>query len=265
MQLRLRRPKRPAKYFLRHQLDTEGARTKGLSATNWALVFLILASLVLYTAGTEEEMHSGTTGIFGVLDTFILVIFGVEFVLRLLVSGPADHKPSWKDTVSYVRHHRLMVVVDFLAFAPELLFILMGWGSPGWLRSLRVFRLFKMARYFPAFTLVVNALKSCIQELLVAVSLSAILWYLASVALYLAEGAEQPDKFGSITRAMWWSVVTLTTVGYGDVYPVTVMGRIAAGVFALVGVGTVALPSGIIAAAFIQEFRERKAARREGR
>ncbi|MEZ5788934.1 MAG: ion transporter [Xanthobacteraceae bacterium] len=151
-----------------------------------------------------------------------------------------------------------MVLVDFLAFAPELIFIMIGANPPTWMRSLRVFRLAKMVRYIPAVELVTRALRACIQELLVALSLSVVLWYLASVVLYLTESGSQPDQFGSITRTMWWSVVTLTTVGYGDVYPITVFGKIAAGLIAVLGVGTVALPSGIMAGAFIEEFRERR-------
>jgi voltage-gated potassium channel len=245
------------KHFARGQLEARHPEAEGLSITNWAIVFLILASLVLYTAETEEEIQTGAAGTFGFLDNAILWIFGFEFLMRLFASGPNDGRTRWRDVLGYVRRNKFIVLVDLVAFAPELIFILLGWGAPSWLRSLRVFRLFKMTRYFPAVALVVDALRSCAQELLVAVALSTVVWYLAAVVMYLAESAAQPDSFGSITRAMWWSVTTLTTVGYGDTYPVTVFGKIAAGLFAVVGVGSVALPSGIIAAAFIQRFRER--------
>jgi voltage-gated potassium channel len=97
-----------------------------------------------------------------------------------------------------------------------------------------------------------------LQELLAALAVAVMLWYASSVLLYLAEGSVQPDGFGSITRSMWWSVVTLTTIGYGDVYPVTVLGKILASLLAVLGVGAVALPSGILASAFIEQFRNKR-------
>ena len=198
------------------------------------------------------------------LNIIILCVFCIEFIMRLCVAGVDERFKGWNGLCAYVKSNGFMVAVDFLAFAPELLLLTIGVSPPSWLRSLRVFRLFKMARYFPAFKLVVNALRSCIQELLVALSLSAVLWYLASVALYFAESEVQPERFGSITRSMWWSVVTLTTVGYGDVVPMTIFGKVAAGVIAVIGLGTVALPSGIIAGAFIEKYRERRQTKDSG-
>lgn len=198
------------------------------------------------------------------MDTFLLLniailsVFCAEFVLRFWSAGVDEKFRGWKGIVAYARSNWFMVGVDFLAFGPELIVLAVGGVPPSWLRSLRVARLLKMARYLPAFKIVVDALRSCIQELLVALSLSAVLWYLASVALYFAEGDAQPEQFGSITRSMWWSVVTLTTVGYGDAFPVTIWGKVVAGIIAVIGVGTLALPSGIIAGAFIEKFRERR-------
>jgi len=240
------------------QLDTERADRRGLSFTNWPLVFLIFLSLLIYTIETEEEIPIARTYEFWLLNVAILCVFAIEFVLRLWIAGVDERFRGWRGLWSYFAANPFMTVVDFVAFAPELILIALGASPPALLRSLRIFRLFKIARYFPAFKLVVDALRSCIQELLVALSLSALTWYLASVILYLAENAAQPEVFGSITRSMWWSVITLTTVGYGDVYPVTIAGKVAAGVIAVVGVGTVALPSGIIAGAFIERFRARR-------
>jgi len=249
---------------IHHQLETESAGKKGLSATNWVVVFVILLSLVLYTAETEEKVQTGQAGAFGILNTTILCVFCIEFFLRLWAAGDDERFRGWKGLRAYIRSNWLMVLVDFIAFAPELLMILIGGSPPTWLRSFRVARLFKMARYIPAYRLVADALRSCMQELLVAVSLAAVLWYVAAVLLYLAESDIQPDNFGSITRSMWWSVITLTTIGYGDVYPVSIAGKLAAGMIAVIGVGTVALPSGIIAGAFQTQFRERRKPDRGG-
>jgi len=243
------------------QLETLGQEKVGLSFTNWVIVFLILASLVLYTAETEREIELAHHSGFWAFNLAILVIFAAEFVLRLATAGAETRYRGAGGLWAYMRRNWFILAVDFLAFAPELLFVALGVPPPSWLRSLRVFRLFKMARYFAAFRLVADALRACVQELLVALTMATMLWYVSSVLLYLAEHSAQPEGFGSITRAMWWSVVTLTTVGYGDVYPVTIAGRIAAGLIAVIGLGAVALPSGIIAGSFMERVREQREVR----
>ncbi|WP_337997575.1 ion transporter [Oleispirillum naphthae] len=243
------------------QLETESRRQKGLSAANRVLVLVILSSIVLYTLETEVAFRTGQGGIFVLLNNVFLWVFAAEFVLRLWSAGAEARFGGRGGLWAYVKANRFMLAVDFIAFAPELLCFLAVPSPPSFLRSFRVIRLLKIARYFPAFRLVLDALRSCYRELLVALSLSTALWYLSSVVLYACEGEAQPEKFGSIVRAMWWGVATLTTVGYGDVYPETAVGKVAAGLFAVVGIGTVALPSGILAGAFIEQYRTRRQAR----
>ena len=239
------------------QLEAERPDKRGLSPTNWCILFLILFSLVLYTAETEREIDVASRSLFWLLNYAVLTVFAVEFVGRLYAIGTVERFRGWRGLTTYARSNWFLLTVDFLAFAPELVLMLVGLNPPGVLRALRLVRLFKLIRYFPAFRLVVDALRSCLQELLAALAVAVMLWYVSSVLLYLAEGGVQPDEFGSITRSMWWSVVTLTTIGYGDVYPVTVIGKILAGGIAVLGVGAVALPSGILAGAFIEKFRNR--------
>lgn len=245
-----------------NQLEAESPQIKGLSVTNWILVFIIIFSQIEYTAETEQELRNGELNYYLIFDLFVSCIFAIEFFGRLWVAGIDERFRGSEGLLSYFKSNWLLLLVDFLAFGPELISIAIGGGPTSWMRSLRIFRLIKMVRYVPAVELVTRALRSCIQELLVALSLSIVLWYLAAVLLYLAESTAQPDNFGSITRTMWWSVMTLTTVGYDDVYPITVFGKVAAGVIAVIGVGTVALPSGIMAGAFIEEFRERRRLRK---
>lgn len=240
------------------QLETEWRAGRGLSATNICLVLAILVSIGLYTAETEIALGDGDTGMVRQLNEAFLWVFAAEFAARLWSVGAEARFRGGSGLWAYVKANPVMLCVDFLAFAPELIWLAFAPTSPGFLRSLRVVRLLKITRYYPACRLVLDALRACYQELLVALSLSASLWYLSSVTLYAFESDAQPEKFGSIVRAMWWGVATLTTVGYGDVYPQTVVGKIAAGLFAVIGVGTVALPSGIIAGAFIEKYRARR-------
>jgi voltage-gated potassium channel len=125
------------------------------------------------------------------------------------------------------------------------------------LRALRLFRLFKLARYVPAFGIVGAAVKRAGPPLFASLCVAAAQVYVAALILYFIEGDTKPQAFGSVTRALWWAVVTLTTVGYGDVYPDSVIGRVAAAFVALAGIGIVAMPTGILASSFAEEFRER--------
>jgi voltage-gated potassium channel len=124
-----------------------------------------------------------------------------------------------------------------------------------------LFRLVKLARYVPAFAIVGAAFKRAWAPLMAALCVAGAQLYIAALMLYFIEGDSKPEAFGSIVRSMWWAIVTLTTVGYGDVYPETALGRVAAGLVALAGIGIVAMPTGILASAFAEEFRERHEAK----
>ena len=129
------------------------------------------------------------------------------------------------------------------------------------LRAIRLLRLLKLIRFLPGGRLVVEVLEEVAPQLLVSLLSALGVIYGSAVAIYYAERTHDPEHFGSVVRALWWSVVTLTTVGYGDVYPQTSIGKALAGVIAILGVGIIALPSGIIAGAFmdrLQAERQRK-------
>jgi voltage-gated potassium channel len=113
----------------------------------------------------------------------------------------------------------------------------------------------------PAFAIVGGAFRRAGGPLVAALCVAAAQVYVAALLLYFIEGEAKPEAFGSIMRAFWWAIVTLTTVGYGDVYPETPWGRVAAGLVAVAGIGIVAMPTGILASAFNDEFRARDEAR----
>ncbi len=118
------------------------------------------------------------------------------------------------------------------------------------IRLIRILSLAKLGRLSSALRHLGDAILSRRYELLATLGLAVCLLVIGASALYWLEGALQPDKFGSIPRALWWSVITLTTIGYGDVYPITVAGKYVAGIVAVAGIGVIALPTGILAAAF---------------
>jgi len=127
-------------------------------------------------------------------------------------------------------------------------------------RLLRIFRVAKLGRYSAAMQTLGRVARAKKEELAATLSLLALLLIIASSLIYFAEREAQPDKFSSIPAAMWWAIITLATVGYGDVYPVTVIGKLLGGVIAVLGVGLFALPTGILGAGFMEDMQNRKAA-----
>lgn len=257
----IKRKHNSIKGYVHDWLEPDDGGINFFSGTIIVLVIASLMSLAFETELLREDTHLDRSllPLVQTLNVAVVWIFAVEFALRFWSEGEnAAHK-------GFIGRLRFLMqpvtIADVLAFAPELIAMLLfpdysGAFFPA-LRALRLFRLFKLARYVPAFAIVGAAVKRAWAPLMAALCVAAAQLYIAAMLLYLIEGDSKPQAFGSITRAMWWAVVTLTTVGYGDVYPETVWGRVAAGLVALAGVGIVAMPTGILASAFAEEFRER--------
>lgn len=231
------------------------------SGTIIVLVLISLTSLALETEAVRGDTPFAPWVLPATqwINTAIVIIFAIEFALRFWSEG---ENPRHKGVTGRLRFlAQFITIADVLAFLPELIVMLFfphlagGWLAA--LRALRLFRLFKLARYVPAFAIVGAAVQRAWAPLLAALAVAAAQLYIAAMMLYFIEGDTKPEAFGSITRSLWWAIVTLTTVGYGDVYPETALGRVAAGLVALAGIGIVAMPTGILASAFAEEFRER--------
>ena len=240
----------------------------GINVFSAAIVLLVLvslASLALETEAvrTDTPMPAWSRDAVSRINLLVVWVFAAEFVLRFWSEGENPRHAGWIGRLRFLVQP--ITITDVLAFLPELLALVFMPNVEGeWLaalRALRLFRLFKLARYVPAFAIVGAAVKRAAAPLVAALCVAAAQLYIAAMMLYFIEGVSKPDQFGSITRAMWWAIVTLTTVGYGDVYPETVLGRVAAGLVALAGIGIVAMPTGILASAFAEEFRERHEAK----
>jgi voltage-gated potassium channel len=247
---------------------------------NWAsagLVFLVIASLVAMAVETEalrpdSLLPAGLGPWVNGFNKLVVYAFAAEYLARLwscIEAEPYRARGPLGGRLSYAL--KPLALADLAAFLPELL-VMWFWphASGAWLaalRALRLFRLIKLVRYVPAFAIVGRVLKRGGAPLLAALAIAATQIYVAALVLYLIEGdiPGQEGAFGSITRALWWAVVTLTTVGYGDVYPVTFWGRFAAGLIAIAGIGIVAMPTGIIASAFAEEVRAHHEAEQEAR
>ena len=175
----------------------------------------------------------------------MLAIFTVEYALRLICSPrPLRYAFSFWG------------LVDVLSIVPALLFLLPDAQSIRSLRLLRLIRLIKLFHANRAMDRLSRAFEKNRAELVIFTFIALVVLYLSAVGIYLFEHEAQPQTFGSIPAALWWALATLTTVGYGDVYPVTLAGRAFTGLVLLVGLGVIAVPAGLITAALLEEDEE---------
>jgi len=186
------------------------------------------------------------------------VIFALEYSLRLwsCIESETEKKAPLKSRIKYALSP--LAIVDLLAFLPSILQVIFPGIDLRFLRVLRLLRVFKLTRYFTSFELLLNVLHEERKNLAGIFFLLLVILTLAASALYLVERDMQPDKFGSIPQAMWWAIAALTTVGYGDVYPLSPAGKILGSLVTIIGIGMVALPSGILASAFSEQMRRKR-------
>lgn len=237
------------------QLEPRAWPRKGLSPVNKFLVVLILLATFAGVVETEPEVERHYGAAFAMAELVFGILFLIEYLARLWsVAEEAGGRPSWR------RRLRFMVspwaLIDLAALLSVLLPFLAGNGAVlRFARLIRIARLAKLGRMSKAMQHLVGAFRVCKDELILILALAGAILLSAATALYWLESEVQPDKFGSVPRAMWWAVVTMTTIGYGDAFPVTPAGKVAAAVLAVVGVGLIALPAGLMAGALSQVMK----------
>ena len=207
---------------------------------------LILFSVISYSIETLPDLSDRAQHLLYTLEVAVVVVFTAEYALRLYV---ADRK------LSYV--FSPLGIIDLLAILP-FYFLLGGADSRAVraMRLLRIARTLKLIRYNEAVDRLLRAVIIAREEIVLFFSLTVISLYLAASGIHYFESEVQPDKFGSIFHGLWWAVVTLTTVGYGDVYPVTTGGRLFTFVILMIGMGIIAVPPGIISSALSKAREE---------
>jgi voltage-gated potassium channel len=235
---------------------------RGISPFNKLVLVLIVLASLLAVLETEEGLLAAAPRLFVTLDLAFGLIFSAEFALRLWAAG-ADAR--WAGLIGRIRWlMRPIAIIDLIAILPSFFALA---GTDAFLlrlvRLARILRLAQLGQFSDAVALLWDAVRSRRYELAVSFLAAGAVLLASAIMLYLVEGAVQPEAYGSIPRALWWSVVTLTTVGYGDVYPVTMAGRMLGGLTAIAGIGLIAMPTGILAAAFSDAFQKRRA-RHEG-
>ncbi|MGB0366504.1 MAG: ion transporter [Flavobacteriaceae bacterium] len=218
----------------------------------YILIFLNVGAMILES---HENIRMAYGVSFNIFELLSIVIFSAEYIYRIVY---ASYKEGTKGAFAYIfSFYGLIDLISILPFYLNQIIKIDG----RFFRILRLFRLtriFKVGRKSKSLKVFTRALISVKSELTFTLFLSVITILFSASAIYYLENEAQPDKFSSITESVWWATVSLATVGYGDVYPVTVGGKIFASLISLVGIGVVAIPTGVISAAFVEEiYKER--------
>ena len=197
--------------------------------------FLIILSVITFSLETLPNLKPQTKAILNSIEIFCVIVFSAEYVARIYV---ADHKPKFIFS--------FFGLIDLFAILPFYLSFGLDLRSLRVLRMFRLFRLLKLVRYNRAMRHFTRAMIMAKEQIVLFMGVTLVLIYFAAIGIYYFENEAQPEHFSSIFDSLWWSIVTLTTVGYGDVYPITMGGRIFTFFILLIGLGIVAIPTGII-------------------
>jgi len=226
------------KYFKKIKSIVEDYNTKSGKVFNIFILFLIFVSLISFSIDTLPNLNNKIRNFLYYLDLIIVIIFTIEYCLRIIV---ADKK------LGYI--FSIFGIVDIIAILPFYLTTGLDLRAFRSIRLFRVFRIFKLFRYSKAIERLRFAFKETKDEMVMFFLLTLFLLYMCAVGIHYFEKDVQPEEFASIFHSLWWAVATLTTVGYGDVYPITAGGKIFTFIMLMIGLGIVAVPAGLIASA----------------
>ncbi|MFY0612267.1 MAG: ion transporter [Hyphomicrobiaceae bacterium] len=244
--------------WLYRMLEPSAWPARGLSPINKAVMLLICVAAVIAILESEPTLYIGNESLFLTTEIVLTGIFLVEYIARVWAAGENAAHQGVLGRLRYML--TWTALVDLIALLPIFLVFL---GNEAFLlrifRLIRIIRVARLGRFSSALRAINEAVHVRRFELMMSFAIASMLLLFSSTLLYIVEGGVQPATFGSIPRAMWWSVATLTTVGYGDVFPVTTLGRVFAGLTAITGIGLIAMPTGILASAFSDALQKRDA------
>ncbi|MBQ8160470.1 MAG: ion transporter [Clostridia bacterium] len=227
------------------------------AVVDWTIMMLIALSILAIILDSFQSIHEKYQTVFQVLEVVTVLVFSLEYVLRIWTADllyPEAKHPRLKYCLSF------MAMIDLLAILPFYLPFLSA--DLRFLRMMRLFRLFrllrvlKLGRYFDALQVIVDVIRKSWPQLIMSIVICFFVMLFSAIIMYEVENPVQPEQFPNVISSLWWAICTLTTVGYGDVYPITAVGRFFASIISLVGIGIIAIPTGIIAAGFSQVITE---------
>ena len=225
---------------------------------NILLIAMISLNVIAIILESEPELHSRFHQAFWAFEVFSVAIFTIEYLVRVWSSIDLQENHDCSPVIGRIKYMLSpMALIDLASILPFYLslYIVIDLRI---LRILRMLRLFKLTRYSRALSALLDVLQKEASTLLAAVVVLFMMLILAATGIYFLENDVQQEAFGSIPKAMWWAIVTLTTLGYGDVVPVTNMGKMFAGLIGLIGVGMLALPAAILATGFAENLNQRR-------
>ena len=222
---------------------------------NLLLILLISMNVIAIFLETVQPIHLQYQTAFWYFEVFSVAVFTLEYLGRVWSSLELEGIDAAAPIAGRIRYMlRPIALVDLAAILPFYLSLYL----PIDLRVLRLLRLFKLTRYSPALGALLDVVQKEVDALLASVVVLLMMLVLAAGGIYVLENELQPETFGSMPASLWWAIVTLTTVGYGDVVPVTTMGRMFGGFIGLIGIGMIALPAAILASGFAENIHGRK-------
>ena len=228
------------------------------------IMILILISVISVFLLTFEEIPHNSLRSLREAECATMLVFSLEYLLRVWTADLLypDRKP-WRARLKYISSP--MAIIDLIAILPFYLPMLISFDLVGIraIRLVRFLRILKLNRYSDAFLSIMEVFREKIREILVSLLFVFLLMIISSLLIFYAEHEAQPKQFANAFSGLWWATATLTTVGYGDIYPVTPVGRILGGVIALLGIGMAAVPTGILSAGFVDLLEKKKQKEKE--
>ena len=211
-----------------------------------ALVIINVLALIIETMPSMREYSN----LFFIFEAFSVSLFTIEYFLRVYTcSVDKKYSAPLKGRIKFICTPLLLI--DLLAILPfYILFLGVDLRFLRVIRVMRIFRLLRLARYVKSLTTISTAIKNTGPDIVISLAMILVMLVISASIIFYAEHEAQPEVFSSIPASMWWAVATLTTVGYGDIYPITAVGKIMASVIALLGIATIAVPTGIITSSF---------------
>lgn len=252
----MERWKRRAYAFL-FQAEDDDRAANAFQTGIMALIALNVCTSILETEASIREI---SPGFFVWIEFVSVLVFTLEYVGRLwcCTVDPEFAHPLWGRVRAATRP---MAIIDLLAIAPFYLQALIPNLDLRFVRALRLFRLFrifKLGRWSESFQTIVHVLQSRYEELAVSMLIVAIATVLCGSTMWMIEADAQPENFRSIPAGIWWAIISITTIGYGDVAPITPLGKAVGGIIAVLGICIFALPVGVLGAGFVEEMAKKK-------
>lgn len=238
-------------------LEVARPNDKASRAVDIGLMCLILINVALIIADTFD-LPPLAVKIGGIVETVSVVIFTIEYILRLWVADLSYPELSpFRARLKYIRS--FAAVIDLVSLLPSFISAMSAnFMVLRMLRVLRLLRAFKLNRYTHALRDIGEVFRKKASQLISSMLVVSFLMVISSVLMYDAEHEAQPEVFDNALSGLWWAIATLTTVGYGDIYPVTAVGRVMSAIIALLGIGLVAVPTGIITAGFSEHISQKQ-------